>query len=318
MCPAEAHSPIHGPSKLSSGYPLNLKLDFLVLGAPKAGTTRFHYLLKSHPGIAVSHPKESRFFDKHYDRGLPYLESCFSHAKPGQLLGDCSPQNLQCEFVTPKIHQHFPEARLILILREPAKRAFSHWWMHRSNGRESRSFEECVELCFKQHERFEGSSLAGEKGKERWSNFLRAPDLSKAEYLPYLQAGLYFLHLSRFLELYPRRQVLVLSFDSVCGDFETVAKKVASFLELKAEEFVEPKKIVNRGKGRLGSLLDKTSRSLGIEAWVPVSLKVALRDFLRSLGDKPIECNPTTLARLQDFYREHDSKLFELLGERFW
>lgn len=76
-------------SSVSKSFP-----DFLVLGAPKAGTTALCEFLQGHPSVSVAKSKELRYFDKHYDRGQGWYREKFFPANEGFLCGDGSPTYL--------------------------------------------------------------------------------------------------------------------------------------------------------------------------------------------------------------------------------
>jgi hypothetical protein len=289
-------------------------LDFLVIGAPKAGTSSLNALLSSHPKIETTRPKESRFFDLYYDRGLEYLAGCLTHADPEQLRGDCSPQNLQCIFAAERLSQSFPKARLIIVLRDPVERAYSHWWMTASRGKEKRTFEECVQHCRLQYEQHKGQLLAGPTGVELWKQYCKVRDTRETPYLPYLEIGLYHQHLERYLSLFPREQLLVLPF----RDHVHSLADIARFLEVEIEDFVRDLPRYNSAKGPAGAFLDNIARASGLDALVPTKWKCALRDRLVSFGDKRPDMPSLVSTELQEFFEPANQKLFSLLGERFW
>ena len=103
--------------------------DFLVLGAPKAGTTAFCEYLQAHPHICLSQPKETRYFllSSKWDRES-YRQRFFQRPA-GRMCGEGTPNYLGMSFVLPRLAEVAPSAQLFLLLRDPAERAFSSWWM---------------------------------------------------------------------------------------------------------------------------------------------------------------------------------------------
>jgi len=100
-------------------------LFFSICGAPKAGTTSLHQYLGAHPKICMSDPKETDFFQHHYDRGWEWFESCFSSSEGECVFGESSPGNMIHPNAARRIAEHRPDARLIFILRDPVERAYS-------------------------------------------------------------------------------------------------------------------------------------------------------------------------------------------------
>ena len=117
-----------------------------ILGAPKCGTTALAQYLSETPGVCMSYPKEPNFFctDIHpYKRGFTsyenYLERCFSHQKPGdKALVDATIWNLYSRAAVPSILEIQPEARFVVMLRNPLDMALSLYAHRCDNGLETR------------------------------------------------------------------------------------------------------------------------------------------------------------------------------------
>ena len=118
--------------------------DFLVIGAPKAGTTALHAALSEHPGLYLSAIKEPKFFlsdGPPPDRGgpgdaltyrehvwrRPDYEALFAAAPAGTLRGESTPLYLYDRAAMRRIRDTLPAARLIVIVRDPVERAHSNW-----------------------------------------------------------------------------------------------------------------------------------------------------------------------------------------------
>ncbi len=99
--------------------------SWYVLGAPKAGTTALADQLRMHPGACVAQQKEISFFNTHFDLGPQWLSEQFD-AQPGQRCGDATPAYMYEPTSLDRIRDLTPDARLIVLLREPAARAWSH------------------------------------------------------------------------------------------------------------------------------------------------------------------------------------------------
>lgn len=108
-----------------------MKIDFLVPGISKCGTTTLCYLLSEHPGIFIPEIKEPHHFIRDdLESNRPLYESLFAPAKPGQLLGEGSQMYCTVEFeerVSARVHQHNPEMKLIFSVRNPFKRIESSY-----------------------------------------------------------------------------------------------------------------------------------------------------------------------------------------------
>ncbi|WP_226634513.1 sulfotransferase family protein [Novosphingobium profundi] len=117
----------------------------LIVGAQKAGTTTLHGLLSQHPKIRDGLFKESHFFDKPrlLEEGIGYYRSIFPVLGEGEYTIDSTPM-MYHEAVPQIAAGVVPQARVIMILRDPVKRSFSHYLHNVARGREKLSFEEAI------------------------------------------------------------------------------------------------------------------------------------------------------------------------------
>jgi Sulfotransferase domain len=122
-------------------------LDFVVIGAQKAGTTTLYRHLSAHPALYLPAEKEADFFNhpERVARGWDwYLAEYFPGAPADRLLGTVTPQYMSDPAVPAVLFAHCPRARLIAILRDPVERAYSHHRMNVRRGVVTASFEDEV------------------------------------------------------------------------------------------------------------------------------------------------------------------------------
>ncbi len=178
--------------------------DFLVIGAQKCGTTALYTYLRAHPEIVGPFWKEVSFFDRHWWRGEAWYRGQLPLRSEGKLVGEASPSYVFHPLGPERVHSLVPNVRLIVLVREPAERAYSHYQHEVAFGREPLSFEEALEA--------ESERLDGEV--ERLQADPRAFSHAWWDHA-YVQRGLYADQLERWLELFPREQVLVLTTDEL-------------------------------------------------------------------------------------------------------
>ena len=109
------------------------RLDFILAGAQKSGTTALHYFLSKHPDITMGDQQEMHFFDNdaafvsHVD--YEQLHKHYPLLAPSTIAGDCTPSYMYYEPAAERIWKYNPKIKLLIILRNPVDRAFAHWNM---------------------------------------------------------------------------------------------------------------------------------------------------------------------------------------------
>lgn len=104
--------------------------DFIIIGASRSGTTHFFNTLRHHPQIKTSRIKEVKFFnnDEKYNKGESFYRSYFplrTSLKKGDIVGEASPNYLSTPKSADRIKQMLPDAKLIVLLRDPVQRFLS-------------------------------------------------------------------------------------------------------------------------------------------------------------------------------------------------
>lgn len=117
--------------------------DVVIIGGQRCGTRSLFQYLRGHSGVAAAARNEVHYFDLHHDRGPRWYAAHFS-ARPGLLRLEASPYYLFHPLVPQRIADELPDARFLVLLRDPASRAYSHYQMMRDKGRETLSFEEAL------------------------------------------------------------------------------------------------------------------------------------------------------------------------------
>lgn len=118
--------------------------DFLIVGAMKAGTTSLAAWLRAHPGVYVPAAKELHFFDHFWDRGTDWYRAQFADAPDDAIAGEASPAYMVRDVYVERMAAVVPDVRLIVVLRNPAERAWSQYRHMVARGDETRSFEEVI------------------------------------------------------------------------------------------------------------------------------------------------------------------------------
>jgi len=195
--------------------------DFLVLGAQKAGTTALYEYLRRHPQISGPSWKEVSFFDRHWARGESWYRGNFPNVARtrGKHVGEASPSYVFHPLAPQRVQEVVPEARLIVLVRNPVDRALSQYNHEVALGREPLSFEEALDA---EEERLRGEQerMAADPryfSREWWSHTYKA-------------RGRYAEQLERWLAVFPREQLLVLPSDDLGSDPARAHAQVLEFL----------------------------------------------------------------------------------------
>lgn len=210
---------------------VHAKPDFFIIGTQKGGTTSLYNYLVQHPCVLSSNEKEIHFFSDKYHKGLswysgqlPSLYKKYRHAlkihhKP--LTGEATPYYIFHPLAASRIKQVCPNAKIIMMLRNPVDRAFSHYRYHVKLGEESLSFKEAIEA--------EASRLRGEVEKMMEDESYFSKNL---KLYSYLKRGVYIEQVKRWYGLFPGRQILVLKSEDFFANTEGNYNKVLEFLGL--------------------------------------------------------------------------------------
>lgn len=192
------------------------RVNFVVVGVQKGGTSALFHFLSQHPGIAVPRHKELHFFDDDRRRwGRPAYADYHRHfgACRDGLRGEATPTYIWWPNALERLARYNPEMRIIALFRDPVTRAHAHWRMNRDRGYEPLDFSTAIRagLC-----RI-AVGLNLEQALRRFS---------------YLDRGFYAAQVERLFALFPREQVLLLRQDDLEQDHDGTLRRVFAFLGL--------------------------------------------------------------------------------------
>lgn len=191
------------------------RVDFFIVGVQKGGTTALDAHLRRAAGVQMADVKEVHHFDddaRDWQAADPApLHAHYDWAAPGVVVrGEATPISVYWPGVLERIRRYNPAARLILLLRQPARRAWSHWRMETSRGAETLPF---------------ATAIAGE-GRRR----VAAAAGGVHRVYSYVERGFYAAQAERLLALFPRRQLLALRTDALWSRPDEVLGQVHRFL----------------------------------------------------------------------------------------
>jgi hypothetical protein len=190
-----------------------MNINFICVGAQKAGTTTLHDILKDHKDIFLPEKKEAHFFDinSRYKKGLIWWKNeFFSNYDGEKSVGVFTPEYLFYDEVPKRILSNLgSELKIIIILRNPIERAYSHYLMSRRRGYEKLSFDEAIKN--------ENSRI--NKDEFNRNNF------------SYIARGMYFDQLNKYYSLFSNQNILVLNFEKdIVNNLDLTINTIQKFI----------------------------------------------------------------------------------------
>lgn len=219
-------------------FGLGLLPDYLIIGAQKGGTSSLQKYLVKHPKILSPSVKEVHYFDNNFDKGLRWYKSFFPFIKKrGQIFGEASPYYIYHPLVPERVKKFLPNIKIIVLLRNPVERAFSHYKMEVKNGNEKRSFEKALEWEENNINSYKELVENGQKSFEH-------------QHFSYLDRGRYFLQLKRWFNYFDKENFLIINSEDFFDNPQIEISNIFTFLGLEDYNIRKFPKI-NSAKNRL-------------------------------------------------------------------
>jgi len=277
--------------------------NFFIVGAPRAGTTSLYSYLNDTPGIYMSTIKEPRFFHHNLpESNLSIMHDkkkylgLFRNVKDEKSIGEASPTYLYDSESSLLIHKVIPHAKIIIILRDPVERAFSHYLLLKIQGIEKRSFHEAITRSI-----------------DKRKNGIN-------DYSSYLDPGLYTKQVKRYVDIFGTN-VLILIFEELIKNKKEKIKEVLDFLEVDAEPpIIEIEKVYNAygvPRGKIGRYIFSSQTLASIASRImPQSLKWKLKEKLILKKEEKPELEKEDRYALESFYLNDVKELQSLLKRK--
>lgn len=191
-------------------------VNFLVCGVQKGGTSALDGYLRSHPDVCMADVKEPHFFDREkiftdkepdYSKYHKYFHLCGNK----KAVGESTPIYIYWKEAIPRIWQYNPQMKLIILLRNPIERAYSHWNMERVRGKELLAFGDAIRNEI-------------ERCREALPNQHRI--------YSYVSRGFYVEQLRRILDYFPRDNVFIAKSEQLKNSALETMNNIFRFLNL--------------------------------------------------------------------------------------
>ncbi len=210
----------------------NRRIDFIVGGTQKGGTTALDHYLRKHPQIGMAKEKEVHFFDNEdafSGTNINYSKyhMFFDLLKNKKIYGEITPKYLYWKPSCKRIYDYNPNIKLIFILRNPITRAFSHWNMEFDNNSENETFSSAIRI---ESERIKKSL-----------------PLQNRIY-SYIDRGLYSDQIKRYKDYFPDNQLMFIKYEDYTANQEKTLNNIFGFLGVDANKFTFKYKTVHKRK----------------------------------------------------------------------
>ena len=212
----------HHPKEANAIAPMSLiksylhnrpKLDFLIIGAEKAGTTALFSYLRQIRGIYIPINKELNFFDRDHrygeGKGFSALHRWFLLAPKAALLGEATPTYLMNPHCFSRIYDYNPDIKVVALLRSPVRRAYSAWNYRRARFRDKRDFMTAVRV-----EVESGADI----------------QVARDNKYRYIGAGRYADQIRALRATFPKENILLIKYEDFTRDQVAHVKDVARFI----------------------------------------------------------------------------------------
>ena len=189
--------------------------NFIIIGCQRCGTTSLYTYLAQHPQILTPIKKEMDFFSWHFDRGIDWYLAHFPPMPSGEqfLTGEASPSYFDSREAPERLYSLFPEAKLIVLLRNPVDRAISQFYRLTNLNWEARSLDRVISDEIERLNQNPEYIIGEEPGN-------------------YLARGRYIEFIKNWRTFFPREQLLILKSEDFYAGVATTVKQVLEFLDL--------------------------------------------------------------------------------------
>jgi hypothetical protein len=275
--------------------------NFFIAGAPRAGTTSLYEYLKDIDGIFMSPIKEPNYFSvsisdkillqRPFRKQNEYLK-LFKDVKNEKAIGEGSHSYFWDPQSAKLIQQTIPNAKIILLLRDPVERAFSHYLFTVSVGQETKTFSEAIKEALN-----------------------AKPDFSGA----IIEAGLYGQQLTRYLEYFKNEKIKIIFSEEFIKNTESTMKEILEFLEVDIPETLSFTKIhheysVTGNKFIAASMRNRMIRHVA-KNLLPRESARKIKESFDKKAIKP-QLNEHDRKFLQEYYHDDILILKNLLNQK--
>ena len=271
------------------------KLDFIGVGSGKCGSTWFYENIVKHPDFYSDNPKEINYFsDLYTQHDFDWYRSQFKGAKENQLKGEFSVTYMYHPEAARRIYKHFPQVKIIAIVRDPIKRTYSDYL----------------------HAIRKGDIPASQP----FSEYIK--DEKK------LKFGHYETYLKQFFDIFPKEQIKIIVLEEFSRDYAKGFREIYEFLGVKNPDFIPPGVEEKRNEARsyrfllLENIMVRTYRFLAKSGYTRLTeliKRTGIPELMRRLNmsSKPLPAMDTfSKQKLSEYFSNEKRFVSALTGSK--
>ena len=218
--------------------PFRVLPDFFVIGAGRTGTTSLFHYLSQHPSIVKSAYDELGYFDVNFHLGLNWYRSLFPsiitkfislQKTKAFLTYDVTPSYVRRPWTAERIHNIFPNSKLIVVLRNPADRCYSHYYQSTKYGDE-RTFEQLIKQEMNEIHEWKN----GEKDNHYFATKVENSILARCFYAE---------QLTKWFDVFSKDQIMIIKSEELASNTKNIMNAVFKFLKISGFEIPNAKKV---------------------------------------------------------------------------
>jgi hypothetical protein len=267
--------------------------NFLIIGSQKCGTTSLHDIVAKHPEANMSSKKEINFFtnEKLFEKGEEYYSSFFKTPKPHQIItGESTPSYICHPNTAEKIYQTLgKDIKLVLLLRDPIKRAYSQYWDSRTRLRQRYTKDKIIDMYL----------------SDEYSPNIRG----------YFSRGVYIKYINQYLKYFDDSQLHIIIFEELINNQNIELRRLYNFLEINPEEGLQklpkPSNVTGVYKNKFYKFFFNNP---SFQRYLPKGARPLLY-FGKKIKFKYRMPEGKDLDILKNFYKPYNQQLEEYLGK---
>jgi hypothetical protein len=272
--------------------------NFLIIGSQKCGTTSLHDILAKHPEANMSKKKEINFFtnEELFEKGLKHYSSFFDPPNKNQLVtGESTPSYICHPNTAEKISQTLgKDIKLVLLLRDPIKRAYSQYWDSRTRLRQIHKKDKIINMYL----------------SDQYSPDKRG----------YFSRGVYIKYINEYLKYFDKTQIHIIVFEELINNQNFELRRLYKFLGINPESGLQKLAKASNVTGVYNNMLYKFFfNNPSFQRFLPKGARPLLY-FGKKIKFKYRMPESKDLNILKSFYKPYNKELEEYLGKtlKYW